>query len=126
MATGLSAAFATSQLNVFRGTSHTAPAGVYVKLHTGDPGAAGTANPSAVTTRNQATFSAPSGNAIALSALAPWSMTGAETITHLSMWDASTGGNFLGSVALASAKSVVATDTLTVTSLTISKTSVAS
>jgi len=37
-------------------TAYTANAAVYVKLHIGDPGAAGTANAAANTTRQQAVF----------------------------------------------------------------------
>ena len=47
---------ANNWLNMLRQVAFTAPAGTYIKLHTADPGAAGTANPSAVTTRASATF----------------------------------------------------------------------
>jgi len=73
-------------------------AGVWVKLHLGDPGAAGTANPAANTTRQQATFgAAATGRAISNTASVEWtSVPNAETYTHVSLWDASTAGNFLG------------------------------
>lgn len=116
MAVGLSSATANALLNALRGTSYSVAA-VYVKLHVGDPGAAGTTNPSAVTTRNQLTWAAASGGSVALSSLASYSMTTSETITHLSIWDASTAGNFICSGALASAKAVSNGDTLTFTSL---------
>lgn len=100
------------------GTAWTQPGGIYVKLHTGDPGSAGTANASAVTTRAAATFAAAASGAIALTGTNPsWSMTATETITHISVWDASTSGNFLWSAALSSSKSVVNLDTLTLTAL---------
>lgn len=111
---------ANNWLNMLRGTAFTAPAGTYIKLHTADPGAAGTANPSAVTTRSQATFSAASGGALALSNSPSFTMTATETITHISVWDASTAGNFLWSAALTTSKSVVNTDTLTFTTLGVS------
>lgn len=100
------------------GTAWTQPSGLYVKVHTGDPGSAGTANASAVTTRSQATFAAAASGAIALTGTNPsFSMTATETISHVSVWDASTSGNFLWSAQLSSAKSVVSGDTLTLTSL---------
>lgn len=125
MTAGLAAAHAASILNVFRGTNYTAPAGVFVKLHTGDPGSAGTANASAVTTRNQATWSAPSAGSMALSSLSGYSMTTTETISHISLWDASSGGNFLQSAALSASKNVTDGDTLTLTTLTIAYTPIA-
>lgn len=111
---------ANNWLNMLRGTAFTAPAGTYIKLHTADPGAAGTSNPSAVTTRAQATFSAASGGALALSNSPSFTMTATETITHISVWDASTAGNFLWSAALTTSKSVVNTDTLAFTTLGVS------
>ena len=111
---------ANNWLNMLRGTAFTAPAATYIKLHTADPGAAGTSNASAVTTRQAATFSAASSGALALSNSPSFSMTATETITHISVWDASTAGNFLWSAALTTSKSVVNTDTLTFTTLGVS------
>jgi hypothetical protein len=125
MTVGIASTPADALLNLYRGTSITAPAGIYIKLHTGDPGAAGTANASAVTTRNQATFNAPSGNAITLSALATYAMTATETISHVSFWDASTSGNFLRSATLSASVSVVNGSTLQVVTLTVSFTPIA-
>jgi len=42
-----------------------------------------------------------------------------ETVTHWSLWDASTGGNNLWSGALASSAALTAGDTFQITSLTI-------
>lgn len=125
MTAGLAAAEANAQLNVYRGNNITAAAGYYVQLHTGDPGSAGTSNVSAVTTRNQATWAAPSGGSMALSALAAYSMTTSETISHVSVWDAASGGNFKRSVALTSSKAVQNGDTLTLTTLTLAYTPIA-
>ncbi|WP_029932500.1 phage tail fiber protein [Nocardia otitidiscaviarum] len=100
------------------GTAWTQPGGIWVKVHTGDPGSAGTANASAVTTRSQATYAAAASGAIALTGTLPsFSMTATETISHVSVWDASTSGNFLWSAQLASSKNVVNGDTLTLTAL---------
>lgn len=72
-------------------------AAVHIKLHLGDPGAAGTTNPAAHTTRVQATFGAGAA-AAAISNTAAVSFTGltaAETISHVSAWSSGAGGTFL-------------------------------
>ena len=108
-------------LNSVAGVGTTFTAGsVYVKLHTGDPGSAGTANASSVTTRVAATFTASSAGTKSLASMAStYSMTATETISHISLHDAATAGNFLWSVALTTSKSVVSGDTLSLTSLTL-------
>lgn len=85
----------------------------WVKLHLGDPGAAGTSNPAVETTRKQATFgSAAASRAISNTAAVEWLLVSTtETYTHVSFWDASTGGNFLGSDDLSSPAAVTAGDT---------------
>lgn len=116
MTVGLSTTHAHAILNVFRGTTYTAPASVWLRLHTGDPGAAGTANASAETSRRQVTFGAPSAGSSVASAVSWTGWTaGTETITHVSLWDASTAGNFLISGALAASKTVANGDTINVT-----------
>jgi hypothetical protein len=117
--TGFSSTYADSVLNVRRGTSFTAYT-AHAKLHTGDPGAAGTSNASAETTRKALTFAAPSTVSTNRSSTATavswtsWS-AGSETITHISEWDALASGNFMSSGALASSKAVANGDTLSVT-----------
>ena len=121
MTTGLAATtLANNWLNMLRAVAFTAPAGTFVKLHTADPGVAGATAPSAVVTRNSAVFNAAAGGALSLSTLGAYTMTASETITHISVWDAATVGNFLFSGALTTAKAVVNTDTLTFTSLAVS------
>lgn len=124
MTAGRAAADANAVLNVWRGTTYT---GItpFCKLHTGDPGAAGTANASGVTTRNAITWSAASAGSMALSALSGFSMTGTETISHVSIWDASSAGNFIASAALTASKNVTNGDTLTITTLTVAMTPIA-
>lgn len=122
MAVGASAAnLANKVLDGITRTGSFPTAGtVFVRLHTGDPGAAGTANSSAVTTRSAATFgSAASGGVGTMTNTPSWSMTGTETISHISLWDASTSGNFLWSVALTASKAVSNGDTLNLSSLTL-------
>lgn len=86
---------------------------VWVKLHLGDPGAAGTSNPAAETTRKQATFgSAAATGAISNTAAVEWTnLPAAETLTHVSLWSASAGGTFLGSDDLSSPATVAIGDT---------------
>jgi len=128
MTVGLSAVnTADKLLNTIGRTGTTFTAGsLYVKLHTADPGATGATAASAVTTRYAGTFSASSAGSMALTAMGgTWSMTATETISHISLWDASTAGNFLWSVALTASKSVVSGDTLSLTSLTLAFTPIA-
>jgi hypothetical protein len=131
MTVGLSAAnTANKLLNTIGRTGTTFTAGsLYVQLHTGDPGSAGTANASAVTTRYAVTFSAAgtaTAGSMALTSMGgTYAMTGTETISHISLWDASTAGNFMWSVALTASKSVINGDTLSLTSLTLAFTPIA-
>ena len=75
---------------VCRNTAY-AEAAVYVQLHLGDPGSAGTANPAANTTRQAATFgTGATGRAISNTAAVEWtSVPNTETYTWISLWDAS-------------------------------------
>jgi len=115
MTVGQSTAHAHAILNVLRNTSYTG-FNPYLKLHTGDPGSAGTSNASAETTRKALTFAAPSAGSSAASAVtwSTWS-AGSETISHVSVWDASSSGNFIASAALAASKPMTNGDTLNVT-----------
>ena len=79
MAIGWNASAANSQLNVYRGTTYTGVT-AYMKLHTGDPGAAGTANASGLTTRNAVTWNAASSESMTLSSIATYTMNTTETI----------------------------------------------
>ena len=115
MATGLSSAVANAILDAYcRSVAWTEPAGFFVKLHLGDPGAAGAGSPAAETTRKSITFSAASGGAITNSGAVSWtSYPAAETITHVSFWDAVTAGTFIGSDALATSRTPAVGDTVT-------------
>lgn len=73
----------------------------FAKMHVGDPGAAGTSNPAAETTRAAITWAAASGGAASNSATINWTnVSTTETWTHVTVWDASTAGNagFSGTV----------------------------
>lgn len=116
MAVGITAAEANKMLDAYCiGTDYLGNSAFWVKLHIGDPGSAGTANAAAETTRKQATFSAASAGAITTSGALTWtSVSTTETYSHVSFWDASTAGTFLGSDALDVARAVTAGDTFTI------------
>jgi hypothetical protein len=97
MPLGLSSVQAALLLDSFlNNTAFTGPAAIWVKLHLGDPGAAGTTSPATNTTRQQADFSAASGGAITSNASITWTNVPAtEDYTHFSCWTASSGGTFL-------------------------------
>lgn len=116
MTTGYSTTHAHAILNVYRATNITAPASVWLQLHDGDPGAAGTANASAETDRQEVTFGAPSAGSMTASAVSwtAWN-AGTETISHVSLWSSSAAGTFLQSGALAASKVVNDGDSINVT-----------
>lgn len=129
MTVGLHAAnLANKWLDMLGATAFTAPSNVYVKLHTGDPGSAGTANASANTTRVVLAWAAASAGSKAIQATLPsWAAwaSGTETISHISIWDNISAGNFLYSVALTASKQVANGDTLNLTAHTFSFTPIA-
>jgi len=106
-------------LDAIGGTSFSVT-NAYLKLHTGDPGEDATANAATEATRQAVSFSAASGGSMASSGTVEWTnVSTTETVTHWSLWDASTGGNALWSGALASSAALTAGDTFQITSLTI-------
>lgn len=101
--------------HVFAPAAYTAPATIYAKLHLGDPGEDGTLAPAVETTRKAVSFGVAAAGLISNDAQVQWtSLPAAETISHMSLWDAATAGNCLGAGALAAAKTVAIGDTLTV------------
>lgn len=92
-------------------------AAVYIQLHTADPGAAGTANVAGNATRKAVAFVAAAAGSKASSADVTWtSVSTSETYAYVSLWDASTAGNFLWAGALTASKAVNAGDTFTIPS----------
>lgn len=85
---------------------------VYVALHTGNPGDAGSANEvtDSAYSRLSATFTFNSATGTyALSTALTWpAANGSYTITHISIKDAATGGNTLVRQALTAAVSIAA------------------
>ena len=86
---------------------------VWVKLHTGDPGGAGTTNAATNATRQQATFGAGAASgAIANTVAVEWTnVSTTETYTHVSLWSLSAAGTFLGNDQLSSSAAVASGDT---------------
>lgn len=110
MTVGFSTAAANTHLDN-QGTTYP-----WIKLHTGDPGGAGTSNAAVETTRKQVTWAAASAASKASSADLVWTgVAGSEDYTHFSLWTASTGGTFGGS-GLVTANAVTAADTFTIPS----------
>lgn len=124
MAWGLSAAnLANAWLSTMRGggagVNFTAPAALYDQLHTGDPGASGTANVSSTTSRQAAAWGAPAAGSMALSTQPSWTSwagTNGESVAGVSTWSATTAGTFYHSTQFTTPKTVNTGDTVTVTS----------
>lgn len=101
---------------------------VWNKLHVGDPGSAGTSNAAAGdTSRKQSTMaSASAGSKAQTGTAGPWTnVSTTETLSHGSIWTASSAGTFKGSYALTSSQAWVNTNTFTLTSLSIAITPIA-
>ena len=128
MAVGLSVTgIANKMLELVDSASVSGYSATYVALHTGDPGSAGTSNASAETERKAITWAAESGGSKAITGTLEWAAwdSGTETISHISIWSAASAGTFIWSGALTTSKSVSDTDTLQITSLTLSLTPLA-
>lgn len=92
---------------------------IYVKLHLGDPGESGTANPAVETTRQAVTFNAASGGSVTSSGTVSWTnVSTTETVSYVSFWDNLTAGNCIGTAQLNVAAALQAGDNLDLTSIT--------
>lgn len=125
---GPSAYTQTNVLNaLLRGTALPLPAGTYVSLHTGDPGATGASEVTAGAWPGYARRKAEGAGAIGTGWTAPSTGSssntnqipfpandgaGTVTVTHFAIWDALTGGNCLQSAALATARALAVGDIL--------------
>ncbi len=97
--------------HVFGGNAYTAPATLYLALHTASP--AEDASGAEVSTsgtayaRQTVTFTV-SGNTATTNAVIEYSTATASfgTVTHVGIWDASTAGNLLAYAALTSSKAI--------------------
>ena len=110
-------AFLTNKLLdlAFRNVAWTPPAIVYVRAHTGDPGATGVANASAQTTRYATSWAAAASGLINISGTPEITLNASETITHVSYWDAPTGGNCMWTAQASVSKAGVANDIIRIT-----------
>lgn len=117
-------------LNWVRGNAFaTALSNVFVTIHTGDPGTAGTSNDttSNVTgSANRVSVASSAFSAVAAAGAGGFQITNTGTvqlttsavnatpvsITHFGLWDAQTGGNFLASGTLTTAVDVQSGDTV--------------
>lgn len=125
MAWGISTYLANKILDhICRNVAYTPPATVYAKMHTGDPGAAGTANASSVATRYACAFNAAASGSISQSNTPEHTLGATESIAGVSFWDHPTAGNFLWSSQATVSKSGASgdiirinTDTLTLSPL---------
>lgn len=116
MAQGLSNYLCNAILNAVGNNTSFGVAVPYVKLHVGDPGAAGTANPATETTRKSISFAVASAGAIASDADISWTnISGSQDATHFTVWDDVSAGNFLFSGSV-TAGAYTAGDTYTITS----------
>ena len=116
MAHGLSAYLCNAFLDALGNATSFSVAVPYIKLHTGDPGAAGTANPATETTRKSVSFGAASAGAITSDADISWTnISGSQDATHFSAWDSLTAGNFLFSGTI-TGNAYTAGDTYTISS----------
>lgn len=99
--------------HVLKGSAFTQPTNVYVSLHTAAPGLAG-ANEVAGGTYARvlasAAFAAASGGAKASNAALEIAGMPVATVTHVGVWDAASGGNFLWGEAVTSSKTYAAGD----------------
>lgn len=129
MAVGLSTTgLANLWLDTLGGAAATPGTTLYAKLHTGDPGSAGTANASSVTTRVALAWAAAASGSKSINntpSWATWAGTSPETISHISVWDNLTVGTFRYSFALTTSKTVTTGDTLNLTSHTFALTPLA-
>lgn len=124
MATGISSYLGNAWLDALGNNTSFVVGQVYVKLHTADPGAAGTASPATETTRKAVSFGAASAGALASDADVSWTnIAGSQDANHFTAWDNLTAGNFLFSGSI-TANPYDAGDTYTIASgnLTVSLT----
>lgn len=116
---------ANAMLNGFRNVAFQT-ATTFAKLHTGIPGADGTANAATGdATRVAISFAAASGGALAITGSNPvWTRgtDASETVTHVSIWShVSNAGTMLWSFQLGASKTWTTTgDTLTLTACGLS------
>jgi len=124
MAHGISAYLGNAWMDALGNNTSFAVAQPYIKLHTNDPGTAGTASPATETTRKAVSFSAATAGGLTSDADVSWTnIAGSQDATHFTCWDNISAGNFLFSGAIV-AGAYTAGDTYTISAgnLTVSLT----
>ena len=124
MAHGISAYLGNSWMDALGNNTSFAVAQPYIKLHTNDPGAAGTASPATETNRKAVSFSAATAGGLTSDADVSWTnIAGSQDATHFTCWDNISAGNFLFSGTIV-AGAYTAGDTYTISAgnLTVSLT----
>jgi hypothetical protein len=97
--------------HVFAGNAYTAPSTLYLALHTANPDEDGSGTEVSTSgtayARQSASFTV-SGNTATTSAAIEYSTATASfgTVSHVGIWDASTGGNLIAYAALTSSKTI--------------------
>lgn len=109
--------------HVLRNTAYTSPTTVYVSLHTGSPGdddlgANEITTSGSAYARASASFAAASGGSISTNAAINYSAATSNwgTVSHIGIYDQSTGGNLLFHGALTTSKTIETGDTLSIAS----------
>jgi len=103
--------------HVFANNAYTAPATLYLALHTADPAEDGSGTEVSTSgtayARQTVTFTV-SGNTATTDAAVEYSTATASfgTVSHVAIWDASTTGNMLAYAALTSSKAIDTGDVL--------------
>ena len=114
MATGLSSFLADAWLGALGNNVSFVVSSAWVQLHVGDPGVSGSANVADEVSRRQVSFAVASGGVLVSDADVSWvNVAGSQTVSHFSVWDSVSGGNFLFSGTMV-ASPYVAGDTFTV------------
>lgn len=116
MATGISNYLANKWLDALGNNTAFSVTAVYVKLHVGDPGSAGTANAATETIRRPVSFAASANGVLASDADTTWTnIAGSQDATFFTAWDDVTAGTFLFSGTI-TGNPYTAGDTYTITS----------
>jgi hypothetical protein len=120
--------------NVLKGEAFTPPTAIYVSLHTATPGETGTSEISLGAFPAYVRLDAAKGGAVGDGWQAPTNGSGKNllqliypvhdgaspiTVTHFGLWDAPTGGNFLGGAALQSNRTLEVGDVFVVNPLAL-------
>jgi hypothetical protein len=101
--------------HIFTNSAYTSPTTVYVSLHTANPdedGSGAEVTTSGTGYARQAGSFSVSGNTATTSAAVEYATATASygTVTHVGIYDASTGGNLLAYAALTTSKSIASGD----------------